>query len=128
MKLGPRLPSEKISTAQLVLFLDAVRRGEGEPEETNEDQLVPGEIDDADQRLRGHGRPAPARAPAVPPVTRKRDDGVAALLPALERIQSDICRRYRPRRHVSVVPNRSITERVRRARHRNVRARFPSSQ
>lgn len=45
--------SEKISTAQLVLFLDAVRRGEGEPEATGDEQLAPDELEDADHRLRG---------------------------------------------------------------------------
>ena len=44
--------SEKISTAQLVLFIDAVRRGDGEPEVTEDDQLEPDDIEDADQRLR----------------------------------------------------------------------------
>lgn len=44
--------SEKISTAQLVLFLDAYRRGEGEPEVTGDDALGPDDVEDADQRLR----------------------------------------------------------------------------
>jgi transposase len=42
--------SEKVSKAQLVLFLDALRRGEGEPEVTDDD--APDELDEADNRLR----------------------------------------------------------------------------
>lgn len=42
--------SEKVGKAQLVLFLDALQRGEGEPE-TAED-ASPDEIDDADTKLR----------------------------------------------------------------------------
>jgi len=43
--------SEAVSTAQLVLFIDALRRGEGEPEIAGDDQLEPDEIESADQRL-----------------------------------------------------------------------------
>lgn len=42
--------SEKISKAQLVLFADALRRGEGEPE--LEADAAPDELDTADDRLR----------------------------------------------------------------------------
>ena len=42
--------SEKVGKAQLVLFLDALQRGEGEPE-TEADE-PPDEIDDADDKLR----------------------------------------------------------------------------
>lgn len=42
--------SEKVGKAQLVLFLDALQRGEGEPE--TETGGVPDDIDDADQQLR----------------------------------------------------------------------------
>jgi hypothetical protein len=45
--------SEKISTAQLVLFLDAVRRGDGEPEAADKERLAPDELEEADQRLLG---------------------------------------------------------------------------
>ncbi len=41
--------SEKVGKAQLVLFLDALQRGEGEPESATE----PPDIDDADGKLRG---------------------------------------------------------------------------
>lgn len=44
--------SEKISKAQLVLFIGALRRGEGEPEVTGDDQPDPDDPDNADQRLR----------------------------------------------------------------------------
>lgn len=44
--------SEKVSRAQLVLFLDALRRGEGEPEITS-DHEEPDDLDQADARLRG---------------------------------------------------------------------------
>ncbi|HET9992728.1 MAG TPA: IS66 family transposase zinc-finger binding domain-containing protein [Kofleriaceae bacterium] len=43
--------SEKVGKAQLVLFLDALRRGEGEPEVAGDES--PDEIDEADARLRG---------------------------------------------------------------------------
>jgi transposase len=44
--------SEKISKAQLVLFADALRRGEGEPELEDDAALEPDEVDTADERLR----------------------------------------------------------------------------
>lgn len=46
--------SEKISKAQLVLFADALRRGEGEPEPELEGDaaLEPDELDTADEHLR----------------------------------------------------------------------------
>ena len=44
--------SEKISRAQLVLFADALRRGEGEPELEDDTALEPDELDTADERLR----------------------------------------------------------------------------
>ena len=44
--------SEKISKAQLVLFADALRRGEGEPELEADDAQEPDELDTADERLR----------------------------------------------------------------------------
>lgn len=43
--------SEKVGKAQLVLFLDALQRGEGEPE-TDTDDAGPDEVDDADAKLR----------------------------------------------------------------------------
>jgi transposase len=43
--------SEKVGKAQLVLFLDALQRGEGEPE-TDEGNAGPDEVDDADAKLR----------------------------------------------------------------------------
>src|SRR5215213_11358683 len=43
--------SEKVGKAQLVLFLDALQRGEGEPE-TDEDNAGPDEVDEADAKLR----------------------------------------------------------------------------
>ncbi len=74
--------SEKVGKAQLVLFLDALRRGEGEPEVAGDE--APDEIDEADDKLRGASgidaekpdedlatlqtrkppRPPPTRAPA----------------------------------------------------------------
>jgi transposase len=42
--------SEKVGKAQLVLFIDALRRGEGEPE--TEEDAGPDELDEADARLR----------------------------------------------------------------------------
>lgn len=42
--------SEKVGKAQLVLFLDALQRGEGEPE--TEEDAGPDEVDEADARLR----------------------------------------------------------------------------
>lgn len=42
--------SEKVGKAQLVLFLDALQRGEGEPETATDEP--PDEIDDADGKLR----------------------------------------------------------------------------
>lgn len=44
--------SEKISKAQLVLFADALRRGEGEPELEADAALEPDELGTADDRLR----------------------------------------------------------------------------
>lgn len=44
--------SEKISKAQLVLFADALRRGEGEPELEDDAAVEPDELDTADERLR----------------------------------------------------------------------------
>ena len=44
--------SEKISKAQLVLFADALRRGEGEPELEGDAALEPDELDTADEHLR----------------------------------------------------------------------------
>jgi len=43
--------SEKVGKAQLVLFLDALQRGEGEPE-TEEEDAGPDELDEADAKLR----------------------------------------------------------------------------
>jgi transposase len=43
--------SEKVGKAQLVLFIDALERGEGEPE-TDEDDAGPDELDEADAKLR----------------------------------------------------------------------------
>jgi transposase len=43
--------SEKVGKAQLVLFIDALQRGEGEPETEDEDS-GPDELDEADARLR----------------------------------------------------------------------------
>jgi transposase len=42
--------SEKVGKAQLVLFIDALQRGEGEPETDDDD--APDEVDEADARLR----------------------------------------------------------------------------
>lgn len=42
--------SEKVGKAQLVLFLDALQRGEGEPE--HEADASPDDLDDADRKLR----------------------------------------------------------------------------
>src|SRR5215217_7409078 len=42
--------SEKVGKAQLVLFLDALQRGEGEPE--TDDESGPDEVDEADAKLR----------------------------------------------------------------------------
>jgi transposase len=44
--------SEKVGKAQLVLFLDALQRGEGEPETETDDEGGPDEIDEADAKLR----------------------------------------------------------------------------
>lgn len=44
--------SEKVGKAQLVLFVDALQRGEGEPEVDGEDAEGPDELDDADAKLR----------------------------------------------------------------------------
>lgn len=44
--------SEKVGKAQLVLFVDALQRGEGEPEVDGEDPEGPDELDDADAKLR----------------------------------------------------------------------------
>ena len=43
--------TEKVGKAQLVLFLDALQRGEGEPE-TEAEEGGPDEIDEADEKLR----------------------------------------------------------------------------
>jgi transposase len=45
--------SEKVGRAQLVLFLDALQRGEGEPELDPDETLGPDEVDEADAKLRG---------------------------------------------------------------------------
>ena len=91
--------SEKVGKAQLVLFLDALQRGEGEPE-TDED-AGPGEVDDADARLRAASgiddKPAdddlsklktrPPRQPAnrtTPPAHLRRVDN-PILVPADQR-------------------------------------------
>lgn len=44
--------SEKVGRAQLVLFLDALQRGEGEPENDVLEAYGPDEIDEADAKLR----------------------------------------------------------------------------
>lgn len=44
--------SEKVGRAQLVLFLDALQRGEGEPEADEYEGDGPDELDDADAKLR----------------------------------------------------------------------------
>jgi transposase len=44
--------SEKVGKAQLVLFLDALQRGEGEPETEPDDEGGPDEVDEADAKLR----------------------------------------------------------------------------
>lgn len=44
--------SEKVGKAQLVLFLDALQRGEGEPELDPDETLGPDEVDEADAKLR----------------------------------------------------------------------------
>lgn len=44
--------SEKVGRAQLVLFLDALQRGEGEPEVDDPDADGPDELDEADAKLR----------------------------------------------------------------------------
>jgi transposase len=44
--------SEKIGRAQLVLFVDALARGEGEPEGDEADRDGPDELDEADAKLR----------------------------------------------------------------------------
>ena len=44
--------SEKIGRAQLVLFVDALQRGEGEPETDAAETDGPDELDDADAKLR----------------------------------------------------------------------------
>ncbi len=44
--------SEKVGRAQLVLFIDALQRGEGEPEVDEADADGPDELDEADAKLR----------------------------------------------------------------------------
>lgn len=44
--------SEKVGKAQLVLFMDALQRGEGEPEFDDGDAEGPDELDEADAKLR----------------------------------------------------------------------------
>jgi len=44
--------SEKVGKAQLVLFMDALQRGEGEPEVDGADADGPDELDEADAKLR----------------------------------------------------------------------------
>ena len=44
--------SEKVGKAQLVLFFDALERGEGEPETEEPDADGPDELDEADAKLR----------------------------------------------------------------------------
>ncbi len=58
--------SEKVGRAQLVLFLDALQRGEGEPE--TEEGDGPDELDEADAKLR-----------AASAVDDKKDDDLAKL-------------------------------------------------
>ena len=87
--------SEKVGKAQLVLFLDALQRGEGEPETDGDDE--PDELDDVDRQLRGSsgiddegdlsklktGRPPrqpPTRTPA--PAHLRRVDNLIAVPPA----------------------------------------------
>src|SRR5690606_29622979 len=60
--------TEKVGKAQLVLFLDALQRGEGEPE-VDGDNGGPDEVDEADEKLR-----AASGADDL-----KRDDELAAL-------------------------------------------------
>lgn len=43
--------SEKVGKAQLVLFLDALQRGEGEPETDSDDDDGPDDVDEADAKL-----------------------------------------------------------------------------
>src|SRR5688500_6303935 len=48
--------SETVGKAQLVLFMDALQRGEGEPELDDESIDSPDELDEADARLRAASR------------------------------------------------------------------------
>ena len=90
--------SEKIGKAQLVLFLDALQRGEGEPD-ADPEELGPDEVDEADAKLREASdidtsegdlgklktrppRQPPARAPA--PAHLRRVDNLL-LVPATQR-------------------------------------------
>lgn len=60
--------SEKVGRAQLVLFLDALQRGEGEPETDEPDADGPDELDEADAKLR-----------AASGVDDKKDDDLGTL-------------------------------------------------
>ena len=72
--------SEKVGKAQLVLFLDALQRGEGEPETESEDDLGPDEVDEADAKL----------SAASGADDLKRDDELAALKAQLEALQAKV--------------------------------------
>jgi transposase len=61
--------SEKIGRAQLVLFVDALHRGEGEPEADEAEADGPDELDEADAKLR-----------AASGIDDKKDDGDLAKL------------------------------------------------
>lgn len=60
--------SEKVGRAQLVLFLDALQRGEGEPENEGPEADGPDELDEADAKLR-----------AASGIDDKKDDDLAKL-------------------------------------------------
>src|SRR6185503_3788243 len=91
--------SEKIGRAQLVLFVDALQRGEGEPETDDPEADGPDELDDADAKLRAASgiddqkddlsklKTRPPRQPAnrtvPPPHLRRVDNSIA--VPAAQR-------------------------------------------
>jgi transposase len=91
--------SEKVGRAQLVLFIDALDRGEGEPEHDSEDGDAPDELDVADAALRAASgiddqdddlgkvttRPPrqPANRAAAPEHLRRLDNPIA--VPAAQR-------------------------------------------
>jgi len=88
--------SEKVGKAQLVLFLDALQRGEGEPEVDGDDSDAPDEVELADEQLR-QASGADALAKDDEPA---KDDELAGL-------------KTRPRRQpASKLPDTSHLERV----------------